>query len=61
MPMSKAEAKRKLYEAQAKIFKVYAARFDTKGAIATMASQAVKSDDMKAIEKIIDRCLKRLG
>ena len=58
--MSKAEAKRKLHEAQAKIFKVYAARFETKGPLST-GTQIVKSDDMKVIEKIIEKCLKRLG
>jgi len=50
--MTKAQAKRRLLEAQAKFKKVY--MWDVGSAI-------VKTSDMEAVDKIVSRCLKRLG
>jgi len=49
--MSKAQAKRRLLEAQLKFQKVYM----------WSGGGVVKTADMQAIEKIVARCLKRLG
>jgi hypothetical protein len=48
--MTKAAAKRRLLEAESKFKKVY------------MSQHAVvKTGDMEAVDKIVSRCLKRLG
>jgi len=51
--MSKAQAKRRLLEAQAKFKKVYM--------WSSISMFPVRTADMEAIEKIVARCLKRLG
>lgn len=48
--MTKAQAKKRLNEAKAKVKAVYVTQLGT-----------VSTSDMAAIEKIIDKCLKRLG
>ena len=53
--MSKAQAKRRLKEAQAKFKNVYI-NYD-----AVQQKSPVKTADMAAVEKIVERCLKRLG
>jgi len=53
--MTKAQAKRRLNEAKAKVKNVYVNYAMVLGPI------AVTTSDMAAIEKIIDKCLKRLG
>ena len=56
MKMTKAQAKRRLVEARAKFKKVYmASTLDRK------VSESVKTADMEAVDKIVARCLKRLG
>jgi hypothetical protein len=52
--MTKAQAKRRLLEAQAKFQKVYTSA-------STSWPAAVQTADMAAVEKIVSRCLKRLG
>ena len=54
--MTKAQAKRRLLEAQAKFQKVYTSHQQSWGQAA-----AVQTADMAAVEKIVSRCLKRLG
>lgn len=57
--MTKAQAKRRLLEAQEKFKKVYMAH----GSQWTgqLAFGAVRTADMDAVDKIVARCLKRLG
>jgi len=52
--MTRAQAKRRLLEAQSKFKKVYMAGWITPGS-------PVKTGDMEAVDKIVTRCLKRLG
>jgi len=53
--MTRAQAKRRLIEAKGKVKKVYTSMWFT-------GIQApVTTGDMAAIEKILDKCLKRLG
>ena len=53
--MTKAQAKKRLNEAKAKVKAVYIAQGPLKSAF-----DAVQTADMAAIEKIINKCLKRL-
>mgnify|MGYP003149046431 CR=1 FL=1 len=46
--LTKAKARKRLIEAQTKFVKVY------------MATDAVRTADMEAVEKIVARCVKRL-
>jgi len=57
--MTKAQAKRRLVEAQAKFKKVYMA--SSSPSEGRWIFSAVKTGDMEAVEKIVARCLKRLG
>lgn len=56
--MTRAEARRRLHEAEAKFKKVYLAwipgQFQSGGRV-------VKTPDMEAVEKIVARCIKRIG
>jgi len=52
--MTKAQAKKRLIEARAKVKAVYIYAFPS-------GPTSVTTQDMAAIEKIIDKCLKRLG
>jgi hypothetical protein len=52
--MSKAQAKKRLNEARSKIKAVYMS-------YGWQTTEYVKTQDMAAIEKILDKCLKRLG
>jgi hypothetical protein len=52
--MTKAQAKKRLNEAQAKVKAVYVSGFAT-------IQGPVHTADMMAIDKIIDKCLKRLN
>jgi len=54
--MTKAQAKRRLLEAQSKFKKVY-----TQAYVIGTGLSPVKTADMEAIEKVVARCLKRLG
>ena len=54
--MNKAQAKRRLIEARAKFQKVYMA-----STLDRRVSESVKTSDMEAVDKIVSRCLKRLG
>jgi len=54
--MTKAQVKRRLLEAESKFQKVY---FWT--GIQAGQVRCVKTADMEAIEKVVARCLKRLG
>jgi len=58
MKMSKAQAKRRLLEAQSKFQKVYmwTGRADMRTTL-----NPVRTADMEAVDKIVARCLKRLG
>jgi len=56
--MTKAQAKRRLMEAQSKFKKVYMAGDRLSSGAFRFP---VKTADMEAIEKIVDRCIKRLG
>jgi len=56
MKMTKAQAKRRLLEAQSKFVKVYMADIGS-----GPGGYPVRTADMAAIEKIVARCLKRLG
>jgi|TARA_R110001592_G_scaffold187263_1_gene431985 hypothetical protein len=51
--MSKAQQKKRLKEAKAKVKAVYISE--------TSAPVVITTQDMAAIEKIIDKCLKRLS
>lgn len=53
--MTKAQAKKRLNEARAKVKAVY-----TNTSLHVYMSNAVTTQDMAAIDKIIDKCLKRL-
>lgn len=53
--MTKAQAKKRLQEARAKVMAVYVANAGTR-----YQFLAVSTTDMVAIEKILDRCIKRL-
>tara|TARA_R110000824_G_scaffold114040_2_gene264266 strand:+ start:1104 stop:1265 length:162 start_codon:yes stop_codon:yes gene_type:complete len=53
--MTKTQAKKRLNEARAKVLTVYVARNTMQG------MGAVTTADMAAIEKILDKCLKRLN
>jgi len=53
--MTRAQAKRRLLEAQSKFQKVYMASGGGS------AAGVVKTGDMEAVDKIVSRCLKRLG
>ena len=59
--MTRSQAKRRLIEAHAKIQKVYIAHINTKMQLIGTDQTIVKTADMVAIDKIIDKCLKRLG
>ena len=54
--MTKAQAKKRLNEAQAKVKAVYIST--TAGGL---LNQVITTQDMSAIEKIINKCLKRLN
>jgi hypothetical protein len=54
--MTKAQAKRRLLEAQSKFVKVYMWTNIGRDPV-----RAVKTADMEAVDKIVARCLKRLG
>jgi len=54
MKMTKAQAKRRLEEAASKFKKVYMWASISGG-------RPVRTADMEAVEKIVARCLKRLG
>jgi len=54
MKMTKAQAKRRLLEAKSKFQKVYMA-------YSLHPKPLVRTADMEAVEKIVARCLKRLG
>jgi len=56
--MTKAQARKRLNEARAKIMAVYVAN---NGFGFGADSHAVSTQDMAAIEKIINKCLKRLN
>lgn len=51
--MTKAQARRRLKEAEAKFKKVYIS-------MAGPFANIVKTSDMEAVEKIVARCLKRI-
>ena len=53
--MTRTQARRRLYEANAKFKRVYVS------GIIGMGKSVVSTADMAAMEKIIDKCLKRLG
>jgi hypothetical protein len=53
--MTKAQARKRLLEAKAKVMAVYVANAGTR-----YQFLAVSTTDMAAIEKVIDKCLKRL-
>jgi hypothetical protein len=57
--MTRAQAKKRLNEARNKIKAVYMASWDGRSGFGLVAP--VNTADMSAIEKIIDKCLKRLG
>lgn len=53
--MTKAQAKKRLIEAKAKVMAVYVANAGTRNQFL-----AVSTTDMVAIEKVLDKCIKRL-
>ena len=53
--MSKAAARKRLIEARKKFQKVYMMSL-----VPTMPRYIVSTKDMEAVEKIVDRCLKRI-
>jgi hypothetical protein len=58
--MTKAQAKKRLNEAVAKVKAVYVAQMGGQS-YASPLYGAISTQDMAAIEKIINKCLKRLG
>jgi len=54
--MTKAQAKKRLIEARKKVMTVYVANAGTR-----YQFLAVSTQDMAAIEKILDKCIKRLN
>tara|TARA_R110001592_G_C13164430_1_gene749219 strand:+ start:2064 stop:2237 length:174 start_codon:yes stop_codon:yes gene_type:complete len=54
--MTKTQAKKRLAEAKNKVKAVYMATSRT-----NFSENAVTTQDMAAIEKILDKCMKRLG
>jgi len=56
--MTKAQARRRLIEAQSKFKKVYMAGGGQQG---INWAGIVKTSDMEAVEKIVARCIKRIG
>ena len=56
--MTKAQAKKRLNEARAKVMAVYTR---SPNMMSGPAAMSVTTQDMAAIEKILDKCLKRLG
>lgn len=57
--MTRAHAKKRLNEARAKVKAVYVGSIPY--GLSGIAHQAVTTADMAAIDKIIDKCLKRLN
>jgi len=55
--MTKAQARKRLNEAQAKVKAVYVAHFGSQ----PVPNLVVQTADMATIEKIITKCLKRLN
>ena len=56
--MTKTQAKKRLNEAQAKVKAVYMATLPGRD---SMRIAAISTQDMAAIEKILDKCMKRLS
>ena len=57
--MTRAKARKRLLEAEAKFKKVYMSSYGIRGGAYQESGMIVKTADMEAVSKIVARCIKR--